>query len=103
MDFAVSDGVVEMVVYGSGVHVDSVAIHTITEIPGPFNYTLQYYATTGPNKSNTIICGGSGTGASCYQKFTINATYKEGVGIRSCGSITRVEDNENMGTACKDW
>ncbi|PRX48200.1 hypothetical protein B0I33_10414 [Prauserella shujinwangii] len=103
MDFAVNDGMVQMVVFGSGYHVDWVAIHTITEPQGPAEYRFTYYATTGPTKAASKICGGSGTGGSCYQDFDINATYAGGIGIRSCGSIYRTDNNQNLGVACKDW
>jgi hypothetical protein len=103
MDFAVRDGDVEMVVFGSGNHVDSVTITSIGDFQGPAEYQFTYWASTGPNKSDTLICGGGGTGDRCHRKFNIDATYASGVSIRSCGSITRVDSNKNFGTACKNW
>jgi hypothetical protein len=103
MDFVVSDDHVEMVVFGSGTHVDSVTINSVGDFQGPAQYQFTYYSTTSPTKSSTIICGGGGTGDGCTKKFTINATYSRGVGIRSCGSIKRVDNQQEMGTACKTW
>lgn len=102
-DFAISDGNVEMVVFGSGYRVDKVRIHSVPELQGSAEYQFTYYATTGPNKSFKMICGGSGTGESCHHDFKINATYAKGVGIRSCGSIQRVDSGKNFGTPCKKW
>ncbi|MBB4686755.1 hypothetical protein [Amycolatopsis jiangsuensis] len=103
-DFAVFGGEVQMVVFGSGYHVDSVAISSQAgNFQGPAQFSFTYFATTSPTKSSTLICGGGSTGDGCYKKFSINATYSHGAGIRSCGSIKRVENNQNMGTACKDW
>jgi hypothetical protein len=104
MDFAVFGGEVQMVVFGSGYHVSSVAIASQAgDFQGPAQYEFTYFATTSPTKTSTIICGGGGTGDGCYKKFTINATYSHGTGSRSCGSIIRVDNNKNMGTACKNW
>ncbi|MBO8196773.1 hypothetical protein JW613_00370 [Streptomyces smyrnaeus] len=102
-DDAVTGGNVEMVLFGSGYHVDSVTIHGVPEPQGPAQYEFIYYATTSPTKTYTMICGGSGTGNSCSHKFNIDATYAGGVGIRSCGSIKRVDNQQSLGTACKNW
>ncbi|MFF6875893.1 hypothetical protein ACFY9S_11330 [Streptomyces sp. NPDC012474] len=102
-DEVVTGGNVEMVIFGSGTRVDSVTIHGIPEPQGPAQYQFTYYATTSPTKTHTKICGGSSTGGSCSHKFKINATYAKGVGIRSCGSIKRVDNQQILGTACKKW
>ncbi|WP_069814676.1 hypothetical protein [Streptomyces sp. TP-A0874] len=102
-DTAVRDGNVEMIIFGSGYKVDSVTIHGVPELQGPAEYQFVYYATTSPTKTYTMICGGSSTGNSCTHKFSINATYAGGVGIRSCGSIKRMDNQQIFGTACKDW
>ncbi|MFI8854603.1 hypothetical protein [Streptomyces sp. 891-h] len=102
-DEAVTGGNVEMVIFGSGYHVSSVTIHGVPEPQGPAQYEFIYYATTSPTKTHTMICGGSSTGGSCSHKFSINATYAGGVGIRSCGSIKRVDNQQILGTACKKW
>ncbi|MEU5836196.1 hypothetical protein ABZ820_21350 [Streptomyces diacarni] len=102
-DEAVTDRNVEMVIFGSGYHVDSVTIHGVPEPQGPAEYQFTYYASTSPTKTHTMICGGSSTGNSCAHKFSIDATYGGGAGIRSCGSIKRVDNQQILGVACKDW
>ncbi|MGA5190436.1 hypothetical protein ACPCSL_28205 [Streptomyces griseoincarnatus] len=102
-DEVVTGGNVEMVIFGSGTRVNSVTIHGLPEPQGPAQYQFTYYATTSPTKTHTKICGGSSTGGSCTHNFTINATYAKGVGIRSCGSIKRIDNQQILGTACKNW
>ena len=102
-DETVTGGNVERVIFGSGTHVSSVTIHGLPEPQGPAQYQFTYFATTSPTKTHTMICGGSSTGGSCTHKFKINATYAKGVGIRSCGSIKRVDNQQLLGTACKKW
>lgn len=102
-DTSVTGGNVEMVIFGSGYHVNKVTIHGVPELQGPAQYEFIYSATTSPTKTYTMICGGSGTGNSCSHNFTINATYSHGVGIKSCGQIKRLDNNQSMGVACKKW
>jgi hypothetical protein len=70
---------------------------------GRYRGQFIYSATTSPTKTYTMICGGSGTGNSGSHNFTINATYSHGVGIKSCGQIKRLDNNQVMGTSCKTW
>ncbi|MGY1433623.1 hypothetical protein [Streptomyces reniochalinae] len=102
-DEAVTDGNVEMVIFGSGYHVDSVTIHGVPEPQSPVEYQFTYYASTSPSKTYSMICGGSSTGNSCSHKFSIDATYGSGAGIRGCGSIKRIDNQQILGVACKDW
>ncbi|MDX3192637.1 hypothetical protein PV458_29880 [Streptomyces sp. MN03-5084-2B] len=102
-DTVVTGGNVEMVLFGSGYHVDKATVHGIPEPQGPAQYEFIYSATTSPTKTYTMICGGSSTGSSCLHQFKVNATYAHGVGIRSCGQIKRVDNNQILGTACKNW
>ncbi|HTI26630.1 MAG TPA: hypothetical protein VL652_36940 [Kutzneria sp.] len=102
-DTAVTNKNVEMVIFGSGYHVDKVTIHGIPELQGPAQYEFIYSATTSPTKTFTMICGGSSTGNSCSHNFAVNATYAHGVGIKSCGQIKRLDTNQIMGTPCKTW
>ncbi|MEU7316691.1 hypothetical protein [Streptomyces sp. NPDC007083] len=102
-DEAVFDRNVGMVIFGSGTHVDSVTIYGVPEPQGPAEYQFIYYASTSPTKSYQMICGGSSTGTSCRHSFSINATYGSGTGSRSCGSIKRVDNQQILGTACKEW
>lgn len=102
-DTVVTGGNVEMVLFGSGYHVDKATVHGIPEPQGPAQYEFIYSATTSPTKTYTMICGGSSTGSSCLHKFTVNATYAHGVGIKSCGQIKRVDNQQILGTACKKW
>ncbi|MEV6877163.1 hypothetical protein [Amycolatopsis sp. NPDC051128] len=102
-DTVVTKDNVEMVIFGSGYHVDKVTIHGIPEPQGPAQYEFIYSATTSPTKTYTMICGGSSTGSSCLHQFKINATYAHGVGIKSCGQLKRLDNNQSLGVACKSW
>ena len=102
-DTVVTKDNVEMILFGSGYHVNQATIHGIPEPQGPAQYEFIYSATTSPTKTYTMICGGSSTGSSCLHRFTINATYAHGVGIRSCGQLKRVDNNQSLGIACKNW
>jgi len=103
MDSVVTGGNVEMVIFGSGYHVNKVTIHGLPEPQGPAEYEFIYSATTSPTKTYQMICGGSSTGNSCSHNFSINATYAHGVGIKSCGQIKRISNNQSLGIACKNW
>ncbi|WP_206788931.1 hypothetical protein [Amycolatopsis sp. MtRt-6] len=102
-DTVVTGGNVEMILFGSGYHVDKATVHGLPEPQGPAQYEFIYSATTSPTKTYTMICGGSGTGSSCTHQFKVNATYAHGVGIKSCGQIKRVDNQQILGTACKKW
>ena len=102
-DTVVTKDNVEMILFGSGYHVNQATIHGIPEPQGPAQYEFIYSATTSPTKTYTMICGGSSTGSSCLHRFNVNATYAHGVGIRSCGQLKRVDNNQSLGIACKNW
>ena len=102
-DTVVTKDNVEMVLFGSGYHVNQATIHGIPEPQGPAQYEFIYSAKTSPTKTYTMICGGTSTGSSCLHRFTVNATYAHGVGIKSCGQIKRVDNQQILGTACKKW
>lgn len=102
-DTVVTKDNVEMILFGSGYHVNQATIHGIPEPQGPAQYEFIYSATTSPTKTFTMICGGSSTGSSCLHRFNIDATYAHGVGIRSCGQIKRLDNNQSLGVACKNW
>lgn len=96
-------GNTELVLFGSGTHVSSATVHSIPDLQGPAEYEFIYSATTSPTKTFTMICGGSSTGGSCSHKFSVNATYAKGIGIKSCGQIKRVSSGQTYGTPCKKW
>ncbi|GAA0537414.1 hypothetical protein GCM10011581_44200 [Saccharopolyspora subtropica] len=87
-----------LILFGSGYKVNKATVQGIGGVQGPAEYQFGYYAETGPTKTHEKICGGSGDGSNCVHQFSIGATYAKG--IRVCGWVKRMDNQQIIGNPC---